>query len=155
MEGIKRIKEMSEGQKDFVLLEVVEYLTSREDMNQKYLNKEKTLKGMALYIQGQIIKDFCKKMNTKDPESLAQVVKYDNKSTKCLAIGMSKEKTFELAINYFDKTNEELGIKAEEINKKETIKKEEKFGPIFGITSVASTEKKKSKEIEQISLFTI
>ena len=35
MDGIKRIKEMAEGQKDFVLLEVVKYLISRVQMDEK------------------------------------------------------------------------------------------------------------------------
>lgn len=48
MEGIKRIKEMAEGQKDFVLLEVVKYLVSREDMDEKYLNKEKKLERYGI-----------------------------------------------------------------------------------------------------------
>ena len=44
MEGIMRIKQMAEGQKDYVLLEIVKYLISRTDMNEKYSNEEKTLK---------------------------------------------------------------------------------------------------------------
>ena len=96
---------MAKGQKDFVLLEIVKYLISRIDMNEKYLNEEKTLKGMATYIQGEIIKEFCKKMDTKNPEEFAQEVKYGKKTTKCLAVGMSEQRTFELAINYFNKSN--------------------------------------------------
>jgi len=156
MDGIKRIQEMATGQKDYVLLEVVKYLISREDMNEKYLNKEKTLKGMAQYIQGEIIKDFCKKMNTTNPSSFAQEVKYDGKTTRCLAVGMSREKTFELAITYFDKSNEELGIKLEEVKKKvenKSIKKEDnEFGSIFDDLQPVKVETKK-EEIEQISLF--
>lgn len=155
MDGINRINEMATGQKDFVLLEIVQYLISREDMNEKYLNEEKTLKGMAAYIHGEIIKDFCRKMNTTNPVSFAQEVKYDGKSTKCLAVGMTKERTFELAINYFEKSNEELGIKLEEIKKKETIENttdDDEFGSIFGVTQSIKTENKK-EEIEQISLF--
>ena len=49
MDGINRINEMATGQKDFVLLEVVKYLTSREDMNEKYLNKEKTVLSLKLF----------------------------------------------------------------------------------------------------------
>lgn len=154
MDGINRINEMATGQKDFVLLEVVKYLTSREDMNEKYLNEEKTLKGMASYIQSEIIKDFCQKMNTTNPASFAQEVKYDGKSTKCLAVGMTKEKTFELAINYFEKSNEELGIKPEETKKKEikNSDNDDEFGSIFGVVQPAKAENKK-EEIEQISLF--
>ena len=61
MDGIERINEMAKGQKDFVLLEIVKYLTSRIDMNEKYLNKEKSLKGMASYIRRKLIQDFCQK----------------------------------------------------------------------------------------------
>lgn len=158
MDGINRINEMAIGQKDFVLLEIVKYLTSREDMNEYYLNQEKDLKGMASYIQSEIIKDFCKRMNTTNPSSFAQEVKYDGKSTKCLAVGMTKERTFELAINYFEKSNEELGIKLDETNKKEIKNNDsdDEFGSIFDFynnkNTINTTESKK-EEIEQISLF--
>lgn len=154
MEGIKRIEKMAEGQKDFVLLEVVKYLMSRTDMNEKYLNEQKTLKGMSLYIQSEIMKDFCKRMNTKNPSSFAQEVKYDGKSVRCLAVGMSEQRTYELAINYFEKSNEELGIKPEETKKKEikNSKEDDEFGSIFGDT-IENPQEEKKQEIEQISLF--
>lgn len=164
MEGIKRIQEMAKGQKDFVLLSIVDYLTSREDMNAYYLNKEKSLKEMALYIQGEVIKHFCKMMNTKNPSSFAQTIKYGNSSVRCLPIGMSDAETYELAIQYFSKSNKELGITAEEIKKKieKTVKDnkiEEKFGSIFGSIfetkqPLNNTEKKKD-DIEQISFFSV
>lgn len=158
MDGINRINEMAIGQKDFVLLEIVKYLTSREDMNEYYLNQEKDLKGMASYIQSEIIKDFCKRMNTTNPSSFAQEVKYDGKSTKCLAVGMTKERTFELAINYFEKSNEELGIKLDETNKKEIKNNDsdDEFGSIFDFCNngnATNTTEDKKEEIEQISLF--
>ena len=158
MEGIKRIKEMAEGQKDFVLLEVVKYLVSREDMDEKYLNKEKNLKGMASYIQAEIINDFCKKMNTKNPSSFAKEVKYNGGNTRCLAVGMSEERTYELAINYFSKSNEDLGIKTEEVkSKNKEIRSEnsdDEFGSIFDFDTSDKKEKQK-EEIEQISLFSV
>lgn len=158
MDGINRINEMAIGQKDFVLLEIVKYLTSREDMNEYYLNQEKDLKGMASYIQSEIIKDFCKRMNTTNPSSFAQEVKYDGKSTKCLAVGMTKEKTFELAINYFEKSNEELGIKLDKTNKKEikNSDNDDEFGSIFDFCNngnITNNTEGKKEEIEQISLF--
>lgn len=158
MDGINRINEMAIGQKDFVLLEIVKYLTSREDMNEYYLNQEKDLKGMASYIQSEIIKDFCKRMNTTNLSSFAQEVKYDGKSTKCLAVGMTKEKTFELAINYFEKSNEELGIKLDKTNKKEIKNSDnnDEFGSIFDFynnKNTTNTTESKKEEIEQISLF--
>lgn len=165
MEGIKRINEMAIGQKDFVLLEIVKYLVSREDMNAYYLNEEKSLKGMAEYIQGELLKEYCKQMNIKDASSHAKEVKYGNKSARCLTIGMSEEKTYELAINYFSKSNKELGIEPEEIKKKqekavETKKQEnvnisdDEFGSIFGADNDENIEEKKD-EVEQISFFSI
>ena len=155
MDGIQRIQEMATGQKDFVLLEIVKYLTSRTDMDNKYLNKEKNLKEMALYIQGELMKNFCKNMNTTIPASFAQDVNYNGKSVKCLAIGMSEEKIYELAINYFNKNNEELGIKSKEVKKKEVKKEKEidnEFGSIFDVVENIKKDTKK-EEIEQISLF--
>lgn len=164
MEGIKRIEEMAKGQKDFVLLSIVNYLISREDMNDCYLNKEKTLKEMVLYIQGEVIKDFCKKMKTKNPSKFAQTIKYGNSSVRCLPVGMSDAATYELAIKYFSKDNKELGINPEEIKKKvENVIKDnnikEQFGSIFGSIfetkqPINSIEKKKD-DVEQISFFSI
>lgn len=153
MEGIKRINDMAKGQKDFVLLEIVKYLINRTDMNEKYMNEEKTLKGMASYIRDEILKDICKKMNSKNPINLAQDIKYNGKDAKCLTMGMSEEKTYELAINYFNRSNEELGIK-EETKKKEikNNKEDDEFGSIFGNVTEDMKEEKKD-EVEQISLF--
>ena len=167
MEGIKRIQEMAKGQKDFVLLSIVNYLTTREDMDACYLNKEKSLKEMAEFIQGEIIKDFCKKMNTKNPSSFAQTIKYGKSSVRCLPIGMSDKETYELAIKYFSKSNKELGIKPEEMKKKvEKIVKEnnleDSFGSIFGsifenttATENSNKTEEKKEEVDQISLFSV
>ena len=96
-------------------------------------------------------------MNTTNPASFAQEVKYDGKSTKCLAVGMTKEKTFELALNYFEKSNEELGIKPEETKKKEikNSNNDDEFGSIFDFcnNNTTNTTESKKEEIEQISLF--
>ena len=40
MEGIERIKVLALEITDDALLEIIKYLTSREDMNHKYLNEE-------------------------------------------------------------------------------------------------------------------
>jgi len=153
MEGITRIKTMAEGQKDFVLLEIVKYLVSRIDLDEKYLNKEKTLKGMASYIQGEAMNEFCEKMDTKNPSSFAQNIKYNGGSTRCLAVGMSEEKVYKLAVKYFEKSNEELGIKPDEPKVKPKVeKKEDEFGSIFDSIETEKVEEKK-EEIEQISFF--
>lgn len=44
MEGIERIKVLASEVKDEAVLEIVKYLISRTDMNDKYLNEEKCLK---------------------------------------------------------------------------------------------------------------
>ena len=53
MEGIERIKILAAEIKDEALLEIVNYLISRTDMNEKYLNEKKTLKQMVSYIKGE------------------------------------------------------------------------------------------------------
>ena len=159
MDGIKRIKEMAKGQKEFVLLEIVKYLCSREDMNYLYLNEEKTLKGMASYIQRELIKQYCESYNIKSIETHAKEVKYGPRGAKCVAMGLSEEKTYELAINYFSKSNKELGIKEEKIEKvtktsttNNNEKSNDEFGSIFDMNETIEN-KKDEKEVEQISIF--
>ena len=60
-----------------------------------------------------------------------------------------------MAINYFNKTNEELGIIEEKIKENKEDNKNEKndeFGSIFDTTS-CNKPKNSECEIEQISLF--
>lgn len=51
MNGFERLREQVEDQEDSALKQVVEYLLSRNDMEQKYLNEEKTLEGMCNFIK--------------------------------------------------------------------------------------------------------
>ena len=46
MNGFERLQEQVKDQEDMALKQTVEYLLSREDMEQKYLKEEKTLEGM-------------------------------------------------------------------------------------------------------------
>ena len=50
MNGIERIKVLASEVKDEAVLEIVRYLISRTDMNDKYLNEEKSLKQMIDFI---------------------------------------------------------------------------------------------------------
>ena len=50
MEGIKRIKKLSQETKDSSLKKVADYLITREDMNNRYLNQDKDLNKMWKYI---------------------------------------------------------------------------------------------------------
>ncbi len=156
MKGIERIQKMAEGQKDFVLLEVVKYLVSRTDMDDKYLNEEKTLKGMASYMQREILREICEKYNVKDASEIGEEINVGNRRVKCVTAGMSEERTCELAINYFDKSNEELGIKPEEKEKekedKNNSEEDDEFGPIFD-TEIKENIPEKDEKTEQISLF--
>lgn len=93
MLGIERIKILGSEVKDKALLKVIEYLVSREDMNEKYLNEEKSLKQMVEYIKS---------------EAKKQAVN---------GIAMIEdEEVYGWAIHYFDETNEKLGLKVETKN---------------------------------------
>lgn len=112
MEGLERLKILSSEIKDDAVLEIVNYLLSREDMNEKYLNEEKSLKQMLDYIMGQA------REKSKDGRA---VVKDDI--------------VFGWAIHYWDEPNKDLDFdtvrsssktKTKKVEEKETqpVKKE-------------------------------
>jgi hypothetical protein len=134
MDGIKRLADMLEGQKDKYLIIIVNHLMLQTEMNEAFLNEEKNLKDMAFYI-----KDMARKQVTNN-----------------VAV-IEDEVVFQWAKDYFNKSNEELGIKKKEdktpkVNSKGNTKKEDEFGSIFGTIETAKVEDKKDN-IEQISLF--
>lgn len=110
MKGIERIKILASEIKDKPLLKIIEYLLTREDMNEKYLNEEKSLKQMV---------EFIKNNAKKQAQN---------------GIAMIEDETvYSWAIHYFDETNKDLELssdkqdtKKEEI-KKPTVKKENKW----------------------------
>ena len=93
MLGIERIKVLGSEVKDKALLKVIEYLVSREDMNEKYLNEEKSLKQMVEYIKSEAKKQAVNGMAMIEDEEI-----------------------YGWAIHYFDETNEKLGLKVETKN---------------------------------------
>lgn len=101
MEGIERIKKLSDEIKDANIKKVAEYLINREDMDEKYLNDEKNLIEMWEFIKGQ----------AKEQAENGCAVLED-------------EKVYGLAIHYFDESNEALGIskKEQKTTKKENTK---------------------------------
>ena len=99
MLGIERIKILGSEVKDKALLKVIEYLVSREDMNEKYLNEEKSLKQMVEYIKSEAKKQAVNGMAM-----------------------IEDEEVYGWAIHYFDETNEKLGLKVETKNNKYTTK---------------------------------
>lgn len=94
MEGIERIKILASEIKDEALLEIVNYLISREDMNDKYLNEEKSLRQMIDFIMNE--------------------AKKKSKNNRAI---VKDEVVFGWAIHYWDESNEELKLgKATESN---------------------------------------
>lgn len=51
MNGFDKLREQAKEQENYALKQVVEYLLSRDDMEEKYLNEEKTLKEMCSFIK--------------------------------------------------------------------------------------------------------
>ena len=113
MNGVERLKKLAEGQEDPPLLRVIEYLVNIDDMSDKYLNETKTLKGMVDYIKGEA------KRLTKD--GYCQV---------------EDATVYEWAVNYWNKTDEELGIKkvistpTVKVNKEEVVPEVQKVGQL-------------------------
>lgn len=130
MNGIERLSEMIKGQKDKYLQIIVNHLMLQTEMSEAFLNEEKNLKDMATYI-----KDLARKQATNN-----------------VAV-IEDEVVFQWAKDYFNKSNEELGIKKiEEKNKTETVEKDE-FGSIFDLNNSNKNTENKKEEIEQITLF--
>ena len=128
MEGIERIKVLASEIKDKPLLKIIEYLLTRTDMNDKYLNEEKTLKQMVEFIKS-------------NAEKQAQN-----------GIAMIEDEIVDSwAIHYFDETNEQLGINlnSKKVTKNETDEKEETA------TKIESQKKQKKEWVAegQLSLF--
>ena len=57
MNGIKRLEEMLNGQKDKYLIKIVNYLMLQTEMDEAFLNKEKNLKEMSQYIKDNAMKE--------------------------------------------------------------------------------------------------
>lgn len=111
MNGIERIKILASEIKDKALLKIVDYLLTRMDMNDKYLNEEKSLKQMIEYI---------KKIAQKESKNGVAIIE--------------DEVVYSMAIHYWDEPNEKLKLekskeninenKSERTKPKNTQKKE-------------------------------
>ncbi len=98
MDGIERIKVLASEIIDDDLKKITDYLITREDMNEKYLNEEKSIKQMVNFINNTAKKELSKKGKSG---FVGQFI--------------SDEVVFGWAIHYWDESNESLGL-----NKKET-----------------------------------
>lgn len=109
MDGLERIKLLSNDIKKQPILKIVDYLVSRNDMNEKYLNEEKSLNQMFEFITQQARK-----------KSNGDCVMIDN------------DTIFGWAIHYWDEPNDKLGldkpsnIQPKEEKNKETLDKVQK-----------------------------
>jgi len=103
--GIERIKVLASEVKDEAVLEIVKYLISRTDMDDKYLNEEKSLKQMI---------DFIVNEAKKKSENNMAMIKDDV--------------VFGWAIHYWDEDNKDLDLSSSDnvknIEKKEKVVQE-------------------------------
>lgn len=87
LDGIERIKILAKEVKDKSLLKIIDYLLTRNDMNDKYLNEEKSLSQMIQYIKAEAKK----------------------RAINGVAV-IEDEEVYNLAIHYFDEANSNLKI---------------------------------------------
>ena len=131
MNGFERIKTQAEGQENAAFIQVVEYLLSREDMEQKYLNEEKSLKDMCSFIKQKGL------AHTKDGWNF-----------------ITNEVVFAWAIMYFSLPNTFLKINKSNVEKKTNTDNKTTNSK----NNVVSLEKAKKqienkKQVEQLTLF--
>jgi hypothetical protein len=103
MKGIERIKILSSDIKDEQLKSIIDYLLSRTDMNDKYLNEEKSL--------SQMIKFIMREANEK--------LKKVSISGGSVAYA-TDEMVFGWAIHYWDESNSNLNLDNKKTEKEES-----------------------------------
>ena len=104
MTGIERLRILSEGTKNQALIKVIDYLETRKDMYERYLNEEKTPEQMWQYI-------------TKKAK--------EQSINNCAVI--DDRVVYVWAISYFLATNEALSLTTSDTSKsKEEPKKDAK-----------------------------
>ena len=105
------------------ILKVAEYLLTREDMEEKYNNEEKTLRDMW-----EFIKDEAKK-----------------KAENNVAV-LGDEEVYSIAIHYFDESNETLGIGKVQKKEKSTSKATKTKENIENIDNASEQPKEEKTE---------
>lgn len=130
MNGIERIRVLSSEIKDKALLKIIEYLLSREDMNEKYLNEDKSLKQMV---------DFIKSLAQKEAKNGMAMIE--------------DEVVYGWAIHYWDESNESLKLEKAKIEKETEKEEPEKIikKPTKKKSTTDTTEKWKAEG--QLTLF--
>lgn len=130
MNGIERIRVLSSEIRDNALLKIIEYLLSRDDMNEKYLNEDKSLKQMV---------DFIKALAQKEAKNGMAMIE--------------DEVVYGWAIHYWDESNESLKLEKAKIEKETEKEEPEKIAkkPTKKKSTVDTTEKWKAEG--QLTLF--
>lgn len=128
MNGFDRLREQVKDQEDVALKQTVEYLLSREDMEQKYLNEEKTLEGMVKFIREK-----------------------GNKHCRNGWNYITNEVVYAWAIMYFSLPNSFLKITDEKEKKAEPKQTNTKNNVVS--LDKAKQELEKKKEVTQLSFF--
>ena len=131
MTGFDRLREQIKDQENVALKQVVEYLLSREDMEQKYLNEEKSIQQMCSFIRGK------SNAHSKDGWNF-----------------ITNEVVFAWAIMYFSLPNSFLGISQIKTTKK-TTKSTETTNTKNNVVSLekAKEELENKKQVQQLTLF--
>ncbi|MCI8397690.1 MAG: hypothetical protein HFJ52_08870 [Clostridia bacterium] len=133
MTGIEWLKEQVKDQKDLALKQTVDYLLNRDELQEKYLQEDKTVEGMAQFIR--------------------------SKGTKYLQNGwnyITNEVVYAWAVMYYSLPNEFLKIKTNKTDNKTAKKGSTKSATSKNnIISLDAAKQKieQKKEVEQISLF--
>lgn len=129
MNGFDRLKEQVKGQEDSALNQVIEYLISRDDMEQKYLNEEKNVKEMCNFIKGK------GKVHAKNGWNF-----------------ITNEVVFAWAIMYWALPNSFLKINQPKETQNTTTKEKTTKNNVVSIEKAKKTIEEK-KQIEQLTLF--
>lgn len=132
MEGIERLEKETFEMNNCSVTAIFEYLKTRKDLYEKFNNKEKTMEGMY----------DCLYSKSRPMQQRGVAIVPDNL-------------VFIWAVNYFTKSNEELGIKEK---KKKTSSAEETITKINRKNHEKAEEKQKESEQakntdNQISMF--
>lgn len=129
MNGFDRLKEQVKGQEDSALNQVIEYLISRDDMEQRYLNEEKNVKEMCSFIKGK------GKVHAKNGWNF-----------------ITNEVVFAWAIMYWALPNSFLKINTPKETQNTTTKEKTTKNNVVSIEKAKKTIEEK-KQIEQLTLF--
>lgn len=132
MKGIERIKILSSDIKDEQLKSIIDYLLSRTDMNDKYLNEEKSLSQMIKFIM-------------REANEKLKKVSIDGGSVACA----TDEMVFGWAIHYWDESNSNLNL----VNKKEEEANDTNSPVMSGLNKQKPGKKEEWVSEGQLTLF--